>query len=209
MADLTLVIGSKAFSSWSLRPWLALKHTGLPFTEVLIPLYQPGTKARILKESPAGKVPVLKHGAITVWESLAIIEYLAELAPQAGLLPADPAARAVARAISAEMHAGFTNLRTTMSMKIVESHPGEGQTPETLADIARITAIWTDCRARFGAGGPFLFGAFSGADAMFAPVVSRFETYAVPLDPVSRAYADAVLALPAIQEWKAAARAEG
>jgi glutathione S-transferase len=208
MSGLTLVIGSKTFSSWSLRPWLAIKHTGLPFTEVVVPLYKPGTKESILRHSPTGKVPVLKHGDLTVWDSLAIIEYLAELAPESGLWPADRAARAIARSACAEMHSGFPALRSNMGMNVLKSAPGEGRTPDTLADIARIQALWGECRARFGAGGPFLFGTFSAADCMFAPVVTRFETYAVDLDPVAKAYVEAVLATPEIAEWKAGARAE-
>ena len=208
MSDLTLILGGKAYSSWSLRPWLALKQTGLPFTELVIPLRQPDTRARILEHSPAGKVPVLRHGDLTVWDSLAICEYLAELAPEAGLWPEDPAARAIARAVSAEMHAGFQSLRSSMPMDLKRQAPGEGMTEATAADIARITALWADCRARFGGDGPFLFGRFSIADAMYAPVVTRFDTYAVALGGTARAYADAVLALPAMREWTEAARAE-
>ncbi|NYZ17250.1 glutathione S-transferase family protein [Azospirillum sp. RWY-5-1] len=208
MSDLTLILGSKAYSSWSLRPWLALKQTGLPFAELVIPLRQPDTRARILEHSPAGKVPVLRHGDLTVWDSLAICEYVAELAPEAALWPADPAARAIARAVSAEMHAGFQALRSSMPMDLKRRAPGEGMTDATATDIARITALWADCRARFGEGGPFLFGRFSIADAMYAPVVTRFDTYAVALDSTARAYADAVLALPAMRDWTDAGRAE-
>lgn len=208
MADLTLILGNKAYSSWSLRPWLVLKHTGRPFAEVVIPLRQPDTRTRILEHSPAGKLPVLKHGDLTVWDSLAIAEHLAETFPDAGLWPEDPAARAVARAVSAEMHSGFQALRSSMPMDLKRKAPGEGMTEATAADIARITTLWADCRDRFGAGGPFLFGRFSIADAMFAPVVTRFDTYGVALDGAARAYADAVLALPAMREWTEAGRAE-
>lgn len=208
MSELTLVIANKTYSSWSLRPWLTLKHVGAAFDEVVIPLRQPETAAKISQWSPAGKVPVLRHGDVTIWESIAILEYLAELFPDANLWPADPAARAHARAISAEMHAGFTALRSNMPMNLRRHLPGRGRTPEVEKDIARITAMWRDCRERFGSGGPFLFGAFSNADAMYAPVVTRFETYAVTLDAVCRAYSDALLALPAMRAWSAEAAAE-
>lgn len=208
MSDLTLILGNKAYSSWSLRPWLALKQAGRLFAEVVIPLRRPDTRARILEHSPAGKLPVLKHGDLTVWDSLAICEYLADLFPDAALWPEDPAARAVARAVSAEMHSGFQSLRSSMPMDLTRKAPGEGMTEATVADIGRITALWADCRARFGAGGPFLFGRFSIADAMYAPVVTRFDTYGVALGDTARAYADAVLAMPAMREWTDAARAE-
>lgn len=210
MSDLTLVMGNKAYSSWSLRPWLALKQAGLPFAETVIPLRQPDTAARIAEHSPSGRVPSLIHGGLTVWDSLAICEYVAELAPDAGLWPADRAARAVARAVSAEMHSGFVSLRTTMPMNLKSDRKGQGLTETTAADITRIEALWADARTRFGipAGGPFLFGAFTIADAMFAPVVTRLETYGAPVSPESRAYMDAVLALPAMREWIVAAKAE-
>lgn len=205
MAPLTLVIGTKRYSTWSLRPWLALKVLGVPFEEIVVQLRQPDTKENALKHSPSGKVPVLKHGAVTVWESLAILEYLAEFHPEAKLWPADPAARALARAIAAEMHAGFVPLRQTMPMDTLLETKMDPVPPEVQADIARITGLWRDCRARFGQDGPFLFGRFGAADAMYAPVVTRFTSYGVVLDPVSRAYADAVWALSAMQEWKAGA----
>lgn len=206
----TLVIGDRNFSSWSLRPWLAARQAGIAFEEVLVPLRRPGTAAAIRRHSPSGKVPCLIDGegtaAIVVWDSLAICEYLAELAP--GLWPADRAARAEARSVSAEMHAGFAALRTAMGMDIRASRPGEGRTPEALADIARIVAIWEGCRARHAAGGPFLFGTFSIADAMYAPVVWRFVTHAVEVPPVSRAWMETLLALPAMREWQAGALTE-
>ena len=210
MSDLTLVIGNKANSSWSLRPWLVLKQAGLAFAETVIPLRQPDTAARIAEHSPSGRVPSLIDGGLTVWDSLAICEYVAELAPDARLWPADRAARAVARAVSAEMHSGFVSLRSTMSMDLKRDRKGQGMTEATAADIARIEALWADVRTRFGipAGGPFLFGAFTIADAMFAPVVTRLETYGVAVSPESRAYMDAVLALPAMREWMAAAKDE-
>ncbi len=160
----------------------------------------------MLRLSPTGKVPCLVDRGHAIWDSLAIIEYLVETCP--GLWPADRLARATARSVSAEMHSGFAQLRTRMGMNIRKRYPGRGRTPEVLAEIERVFALWTDCRARYGAGGPFLFGAFCAADAMYAPVVLRFETYAVELPPACRAYADAVLARPALREWIAAAAAE-
>lgn len=206
MSALKLVIGNKNYSSWSLRPWVAMKVAGIPFTEHRIPLYVPGAKEQILAYSPAGKVPCLVDGDLRVWDSLSICEYLAEKHP--GLWPKDPAARAVARSASAEMHSGFQNLRAQMSMNIRKRYPDKGRTPESLADVARIATMWSGCRAKYGNGGPFLFGAFSVADAMYAPVVLRFRTYEVELPADCRAYADAMLALPAMQEWIAAAVTE-
>ena len=208
MSGLMLVIANKAYSSWSLRPWLALKQAGAAFTEVVIPLRQPETAAAIARWSPAGRVPVLRHGEVTVWESIAILEYVAELFPEANLWPADPAARAHARTVAAEMHSGFVPLRSNMNMNIRRHRPGHGRAPEVEKDIERIAAMWRDCRARFGSGGPFLFGAFSNADAMYAPVVTRFKTYGVALDAECQAYADAVLDLPAMRTWYADAAQE-
>ncbi len=208
MSAITLIIGNRNYSSWSMRPWLALAQTGAAFDEIVVPLNQPETAAAIAAHSPSGKVPVLRDGALTVWDSLAIIEYLAERFPQAGLWPAPAEARAVARAVSAEMHAGLQALRAHMPMNIRATFPGRGRADGVQADIERIEAIWCDCRGRFGAGGAFLFGAFSAADAMFAPVVTRFQTYAVDLDPVSRAYADAILAWPIVAAWCQAAADE-
>ncbi len=208
MPSLTLVIGNKNYSSWSLRPWLLLRHAGIPFEEVRIPLYQPGSTEALATWSPSGKVPALHEGDIRVWDSLAICETLDERFPDKQLWPADAAARAVARSVSAEMHAGFGALREHMSMNIRARRPGQGRTPACLADIARILAIWTDCRTRFGSGGDFLFGRFGIADAMFAPVVLRFQTYGVALGGAARDYAEAVLALPAMQAWVADAVAE-
>lgn len=204
----TLVIGNKTYSSWSLRAWLALSHTGLAFDEIVVPLSQPASRAELLSHSPAGLVPVLKHGGRIVWDSLAIIEYLAELRPEARLWPDDPDGRALARCISAEMHAGFRALRAEMPMNLRKSLPGRGMTPEVGLDIDRITAIWQACRARFGQGGPYLFGAFSAADAMYAPVATRFRTYAVELDPVSAAYVGAIHDHPAFRAWYEAALVE-
>ncbi|MBP2315119.1 glutathione S-transferase family protein [Azospirillum soli] len=208
MTDLTLIIGNKAYSSWSLRPWLVLKHIGQPFAEVVIPLRQSDSKARVLEHSPAGKVPALKHGDRVIWDSLAICEYLAETFPEAKLWPDDAHARAVARSVSAEMHSGFMGLRTHMPMSLKTMRPGVGRTPDSEADIARVTAIWRETRERFGKEGPFLFGRFSIADAMYAPVVTRLVTYGVELDAVCREYAETVRALPSMREWTAAAEAE-
>jgi len=204
----TLVIGNKNYSSWSLRAWLAMSHAGIAFDEVRIPLSVPTTRADILRHSPAGRVPVLHDGPVTVWDSLAICEYQAERHPDAGLWPRDASVRAVARSVAAEMHSGFDDLRATMPMNCRASLPGKGGGPGAQADIDRITAIWRDCRARFGGDGAMLFGHFTIADAMFAPVASRLVTYDVDLDPLSRAYVQAVMALPAMRGWVAAARDE-
>jgi glutathione S-transferase len=208
--ELTLVIANKAYSSWSMRPWLALKMAGATFREIVIPLRQADTATAIARHTPAGKVPVLHHGDTTVWESVAILEYTAELFPGAHLWPAEPHARAVARAVSAEMHAGFTALRSNMPMNVRAMLPGRGRTPEVMKDVARIRALWRDCRARFGEGGPFLFGRFSNADAMFAPVATRLRTYGIEteLDDVSHAYAATLLSLPPVLDWYRAAKAE-
>lgn len=204
--DLALVIGNKNYSSWSMRPWLAMKQTGIPFVEHRIALYQPGSRRRVLEYSPSGKVPVLKDGTTTVWDSLAILEYLAEKFPDRRLWPEDVAARARSRSMSAEMHSGFAALRARMPMNLRNSYPGRGLTPEVEADIARIVSLWTDSRAM--ASGPFLLGDFCIADAMFAPVATRFVTYGVKLPPVCQRYVDTLLALPAMQRWYADARAE-
>jgi glutathione S-transferase len=204
----TLIIGNKNYSSWSLRPWLLMRCAGLAFRELRIPLYTPESKAQIRSHSPSGKVPCLLDGDLAIWDSLAICEYLAERHPALELWPALPAARAVARSVSAEMHAGFQHLRSNMSMNCRGVFPGLGRTVEVAGEIERIQRIWADCRARFGSAGPFLFGRFSIADAMYAPVVLRFRTYQVQLNPVSREYADAVLGLPALQEWVGAGVAE-
>jgi glutathione S-transferase len=206
--EFTLVIGNKNYSSWSLRGWLAARAAGIPFDEVLVRLSEPGSKDELLKHSPSGKVPVLKHGERVIWVSLAIIEYLAEIRPDAGLWPADPAARAHARSICAEMHSGFQALRARMPMNLRRSLPGKGRGRDVALDIERVLAIWTDCRTRYGAPGPFLFGRFSAADVMYTPVATRFRTYAVELDDVSQAYVDAVLLRPDFIEWHEAALEE-
>lgn len=208
MAEFTIYIGNKNYSSWSLRGWLMLKQSGASFDEVLIPLDESGTRTELLRHSPSGRVPALHHGGFVVWETLGIGEYLADLFPEARLWPVDREARAVARAASAEMHAGFAALRAHLPMNMRSSFPNRGVTPEAQADINRITALWRDCRRRFGGGGDFLFGHLTIADAMYAPVVSRFRTYKVALEPEAQAYGDAVWALPALQEWLAAAKNE-
>jgi len=209
MAEMTLCIGNKNYSSWSLRAWLVLKATTVAFEEVVIPLDQPTTRETILKYSPSGRLPVLKHGDLSVWESLAIAEYLAEAFPTFNLWPKDQAARILARAVSAEMHAGFAALRQHLPTNIRSSFHDREITPEVQADINRIMAIWRDCRMQYGeASGEFLFGGFTIADAMFAPVVTRFRTYRIELEREAQAYCDAVMALPAMQEWVAAARNE-
>jgi len=201
-----LVVGNRNYSSWSLRAALAVRHFGIDCREERVALFEPGYKEKILRHSPGGKVPALVDGALTIWESLAIGEYLAEKFPGLGLWPADAAARAHARSVSAEMHAGFGALRSAMPMNLRSRYPGKGRSPQVDADIARVSAIWIDCLARYG--GPFLFGAFTFADAMYAPVATRFVTYGVALDPVAQAYVDRVLALPAMQAWRTEALAE-
>ncbi|KAF3885806.1 MULTISPECIES: glutathione S-transferase family protein [Nostocales] len=208
MTQLTLVIGNKNYSSWSLRPWLAMRQFGLEFNEIRIPLDTPETAAQMQKYSPTRRVPVLMHGDLTVWDSLAICEYLAEEYPNLHLWPQKKAARAIARCICAEMHSGFPNLRQKMPMNCRSRFPGKGMTSEVLKDIDRINNIWRECRQNFGAGGNMLFGNFTIADAMYAPVVSRFITYGVELDAVCKTYMEAVLALPAMQEWLKAASFE-
>ena len=209
MTQLTLVISNPNYSSWSLRAWFALKSAGIPFIERRIPFMPDATRReRILRHSPTGKVPALWDGDLCVWESLAIGEYLAEKFPDKNLWPADPAARAVARSVSAEMHAGFAALRQHMTMNCRRQRPGVGREPGVAEDIARVTAIWNQCRTQYGQGGLFLFGRLSFADAMYAPVVTRFKTYEVAVDAVSADYMKAMLALPAMQEWYALARAE-
>jgi glutathione S-transferase len=204
----TLVIANKCYSSWSLRPWLLLKQLSIAFGEVLIPLDQPDTKAEILKYSPAGKVPILIEGDVTVWESIAIMDHVGETYEDAEVWPRDPHARAVARSVAAEMHAGFGALRSACPMNLGKRFAQRDRGEAVVRDVARVTEIWRDARGRFGAGGPFLFGDFSAADAMYAPVVTRFDTYSIPVDPVSRAYMDTILALPAFREWRDAALRE-
>ncbi len=208
MSQFTLIMGNKNYSSWSMRPWLVLKHLAIPFEEVVIPMYREESRNALLRYSPSGKVPVLKHGQRTIWESLAICEYLSEIFPDRQLWPIDPDARVYARSISAEMHAGFQNLRQNMPMNCRLSHPGYGRTPDVDRDIERIVSIWTECRKRFSAKGDYLFGTFSIADAMYAPVVSRFITYGVVVEGVAQDYVDTIMNLPSIKEWYDAAQKE-
>jgi glutathione S-transferase len=204
---LTLVIGNKNYSSWSMRPWVAATAFGIPFNEVRVLLDQPDTAANIARFSHAGRVPVLLAGDITIWDSLAICEYLAEQFPDKHMWPADVAARAMARSVVAEMHSGFTGLRSAMSMNIKASLPGRGRTADAQADIGRVCEIWEECLSRFGHHN-FLFGDFSIADAFYAPVVMRFKTYGVALAPALQAYCDRVQAHPAVARWVAEALAE-
>lgn len=203
-----LVIGNKNFSSWSLRPWLVLKMLEEPFEECRIDLKSPDAAQLIHAINPAGKVPVLLDRHLKIWDSLAICEYLAECFPNAGLLPVTSAERAVARALIAEMHAGFSALRQQLPMDICRRQPTPDMTPELARDIERIVAIWQAQRQQFDVHGPFLFGHFTLVDAFFAPVVTRFATYQVPLPPAAQAYADFIMSLPAMREWCDAARAE-
>lgn len=206
--SLHLVIGNKNYSSWSLRPWLAMKVAGIAFEETVISLEAQDFKARVTDISGAGKVPVLIDGETRVWESLAILEYLAEKFPAASLWPKDESARAHARAIAAEMHAGFMPLRRLLPMNVWRPVKPRALDDGSKTDVARVETIWHDCRARYGAAGPFLFGAFGAADAMYAPVVWRFHTYAVEVSDTARAYMRAMMALPAWSEWRDAARRE-
>jgi glutathione S-transferase len=200
---LKLVIGNKNYSSWSMRPWLALRANGIAFEEIFVPLYtdNKADKERLLSFSGAGKVPTLVDGDVTVWDSLSIIEYLAEKFPQSRLWPEDRAARAHARSISAEMHSGFMALRSECGMNLHRPIGSVAMSDDAQANVARIQAIWAECHQRYGKQGPFLFGAFSGADAMFAPVVHRFRSYAIAVQGDARRYVDAMNSLPAFQEW--------
>lgn len=206
-SGLVLFVGNKNLSSWSLRPYLALSHTGASFETVVVRLDRPDTHERILAVSPSGRVPALRDGEVLVWDSLAICEHVAERFPEAALWPADLRARAHARSVSAEMHSGFADLRREMPMNLGLRTTRE-PSAEVARDIQRVQAIWSECRDLYGARGPLLFGAFSVADAMFAPVVTRFETYGVKVSSAVRAYMDAVLALPSMQRWAADAAEE-
>jgi glutathione S-transferase len=208
MSRPTLVIGNRNYSSWSMRAWLVLRATGADFDEVLVPLGRPETGAEILRWSPTGRVPALHDGGLLVWDSLAICEYLAEKFPEAGLWPANPAARAAARSVTAEMHSGFTALRSKMPMNLRASRPLAERDPAVDEDVRRILEIWESCRRDFGAGGELLFGEFTIADAFFAPVASRFITYGVEPQGAAGRYMEALWAQPAVREWADAARAE-
>jgi glutathione S-transferase len=207
---LKLVIGNKNYSSWSMRPWLALRAHGVAFEEVFIPLYTDDSsdKARILGFTRSGKVPALIDGDVTVWDSLAIIEYIAERFPEARLWPEDRAVRAHARSISAEMHSGFMPLRSECGMNLHRPIRAIALSADARANVARIEQIWIECRERYGKLGPFLFGQFCAADAMFAPVVHRFRTYAIEVGPQARGYMDTMMVLPAFAEWTQAGLAE-
>jgi glutathione S-transferase len=205
---LSLIVGNKNYSSWSFRPWIAMKAAGIAFTEEVISLDARDFKERVSKISGTGKVPVLDDNGVHVWESLAILEYLAERFPGARLWPSDAAARAHARAISSEIHAGFVPLRRACPMNMWRPVKKRELADDAMVNVRRIESMWRQCRERYGAGGPFLFGTFGAADAMYAPVVSRFHTYDVAVGAAARAYMDAVMALPAWAEWYAAALKE-
>lgn len=208
--SLKLVIGNKNYSSWSMRPWLALRANNIAFEEVFIPLYTDNRadKDRILSFTHSGKVPALIDGDVTVWDSLSIIEYVAERFPELRLWPDDRARRAHARSISAEMHSGFMALRNECGMNLHRPVRAIELSADARANVLRIQQIWTECRERYGTLGPFLFGTFGAADAMFAPVVHRFRTYAIPVAPEAGAYMEVMMALPAFQEWTRAGLAE-
>jgi glutathione S-transferase len=212
-AHYRLVIGNKNTSSWSLRPWLAMKRLAIPFDEVRINLRDPGMKAQILAHSPAGKVPVLWAGDLMIWDSLAILEYLADKHPDVGLWPSDASSRAIARAISAEMHSGFPALREHCPMAILSSRPQDEFPEPVAANIRRVIEVWRDTRKRFGGSGRFLFSKFCIADAMYAPVASRLKTYVTDLqafgdDGTAKAYIDTIFAMPEIAAWAEGARRE-
>jgi glutathione S-transferase len=206
---LKLVIGNKNYSSWSMRPWLALRANDIAFEEIFIPLYTGAAdKQRILDFTHSGKVPALIDGDVTIWDSLAIIEYVAERFPEARLWPEERASRAHARSISAEMHSGFMALRNECGMNLHRPIRAVALSADARANVARIQEIWTECRERYGKLGPFLFGKFGAADAMFAPVVHRLRTYAIAVEPAAQAYMETMMALPAFQEWTRAGLAE-
>lgn len=208
MSEFTLVVGNHNLSSWSLRPYVVMKQLGIPFELVKLDLKAADFKNQSFVHSPTGKVPVLKHRNLTIWDSLSICEYLAETFPEKRLWPEDKAARATARSVSAEMHSGFTGMRTKMSMNFRSRTPLAEIPAEAKTDVERIQQIWTDCRTRFGVHGSYLFGQFSIADAMYAPVVSRFTTYGVQTNDLCRAYMETVWKLPAMQEWLKLAESE-
>jgi glutathione S-transferase len=205
---LRLIIGNKNYSSWSMRPWIAMKVANIPFEETVISLNAPEFKKAVGSVSGTGKVPVLIDGDYRIWESLAILEYLAEKFPGANLWPGEAQARAHARVVATEMHAGFQALRKNCPMNFWLPVKPRPQPSDVMDNVRRIEALWSDCRKRFGQGGPFLFGAFSAADAMYAPVVSRLHSYGVDVDKLSRGYMDAIMALPAWNEWRTAALKE-
>jgi glutathione S-transferase len=203
-----LVIANKNYSSWSLRPWLLLKQLGIPFEEELISFNAPDFAARVRRVNPAGRVPVLVDGELSIWDSLAIVEYAAELKPEAGVWPKDRAARARARSLCAEMHSGFAAMREVLGMNCSARFPTPLLPNACRRDVERMLEMWRDTRRQFGAGGPFLFGAFCAADAFFAPVTRRFVTYGIELPPDAKKYVEAIESLPAMQAWLAAAKDE-
>lgn len=203
-----LVIANKAYSSWSFRPWILMREMGIAFDEEMIPLYHPDTQARIRAYGGGRTVPLVVDGAIVVWESLAIVDYLAEMFPNKAIWPVDPASRAHARSSAAEMHGGFQALRSRCPMNFRRAPKAVALSDDVKANVARIEQLWADARQRFGAGGPFLYGKFSAADAMYAPVVHRFQAYAVPVSASTRAYMDTIMGLPSWGEWASAAAAE-
>ncbi len=211
---LTLVIGNKNYSSWSMRPWVLLKQMNIPFTEIMLKFHSAEWSGKIASLSPTKLVPVLWDGepgqptSLAVWDTLAIAEYLADRFPEKGIWPADVRARARARSVASEMHSGYRHLRNTMPMNIRNQHPGKGLTPETAKDISRIEQVWGDCRREFGNSGPFLFGDFTAADAMFAPVAMRFATYHPPLSEDAQSYCRAIANAPGVAPWIAAAKLE-
>jgi len=209
---LRLVIANKAYSSWSQRPWVLMRHFRIPFEETVIAMNRPETRAQMLAYAPTGKCPALVDGDVVIWETLAIVEYLAESFPQTPIWPREKPARALARALASEMHAGFTALRGHCPTQYRRPVRKLALTPQVEADVARIEAAWADARKRFGQeskmSGPFLFGAFSAADAMFAPVVNRLHIYDIPVQPETRAFMQAMMALPAWKDWEAGAKEE-
>ena len=212
-SDYRLVVGDKNYSSWSLRPWLLMRMFAIPFDEINVDIYRPGARARVLEHSPSGKVPAFKAGDLTIWDTLAIIEYLAENHADLAIWPREREARAMARVASAEMHSGFDALRSEMPMDLVNSKPVEEVSKGVARDVTRIVEVWQMCRTAYGDGGPYLFGEFCAADAMFAPVTSRLRTYGIELgaqgdDGMCAAYCEKILSLPEIGEWMQAGREE-
>lgn len=206
--SLSLIIGNKNYSSWSLRPWLFLRYHNIGFSEIKIPLYREDSKPKLLNYSPAGKVPVLLDDGVRIWDSLAILEYLAERFPETRAWPEDIAERALARSLAAEMHSGFSHLRNHCGMNCRRVPNPIPLTEAVQADISRITQIWQQCRGQFSNSGPWLFGRFTIVDAVYAPVALRFYSYAINTDPVARAYQDTVRELPAVKDWISAGKIE-
>jgi glutathione S-transferase len=206
--SLTLVIANKNYSSWSFRPWILMRHFGIPFEEVVVPLAEPSTRENLLRHSPSGKAPCLVENELAVWDSLSIVEFLAESFPRHGIWPDDRRVRATARSLAAEMHSGFMDLRALLPMNMRRKVQKRDLTPGAHADVTRLDQAFTQVRETFGQSGEFLFGAFSAADAMFAPIVNRLHVYDVTISPATRTYMDRMMALPVWQEWSAAAHVE-